>query len=285
MVDPLASSTKAPTEPQDDEQPKLRRELVALLFALAAAQIGILAAAVFQSRLPPGVLVATWTWRLAALSHLTLGLFVVSASWLGWSKSRAAAKEIDSVVDPDFWAALLDISLVIIYFILICSVEVVGSLDSKDIVVSPPSAIPESQWTVVAFLGYALWDIWTKKVCLRQRRKFVDWRGAHPVSKWTLEPIAWMTSSGTSAILAALVYWKACRVQSQATSGTWERVVLLDGALILLVFFFRASKTWEAWLFEDKLKWRPTYLKAEHRLHAGWAWATLGGAMLLTVLA
>ena len=72
----------------DQEQEReghLREAFVEMLFALAVAQVGINAADLAEFEAP-------WQSKLPALAHLTVGLMLIAASWLGWKLSASWRK-------------------------------------------------------------------------------------------------------------------------------------------------------------------------------------------------
>jgi hypothetical protein len=77
----------------------LREGFVAMLFALAIAQVAINAAAVFAVS-------AALESKLAASAHLIVALLLIACSWVGWRQSRSPG-------------LLLDVLLVVLYFIIV----------------------------------------------------------------------------------------------------------------------------------------------------------------------
>lgn len=104
--------------------PKLRHEFVGMMFAVTIGEVGLQAAALVKVGHP-------WHF-LPAYSHLLLATVVIAASFVGWSLSPApgAQEDVRNVLHPEFLVLLLDVFLVIVYFILVRSVD----LDRKSVV-------------------------------------------------------------------------------------------------------------------------------------------------------
>jgi hypothetical protein len=196
-------------------RPELRITFVEMLFALTVAEIAVQGAEVakldLQSKLLPVV------------SHLLLALIVVATSWIGWARSPSAANKVDlePVFSWSFMVLLLDVLLVVFYFILVRGVEIVR--DSSGVVILP-SAYHESLWILLIFVGYCVWDVITKAIMKAPPGDTV--------------PGYW--SRGWST-LACLVVSGLILCTAGRTSGTF-RVVAVDVGLILLVLGFRAFK-------------------------------------------
>jgi hypothetical protein len=228
---------------------RLRRDFVSMLFALATAEIAIIAFAVFMARVPErsaGFPSEAWC-RTAAISHLTLALFVIATSWIGWSRSKSADRGVNGVFDPNFPAWIVDVILVVLYFCLTCSVEVKGSIDSHDFSFTPPSARPETMWTLWLLVMYGVWDALTKWCEPGQ----VGAIGR--VRHWFACAFASLTSIALAIGIWALVKW----VVQPRDADHCEAfdAVLVDGALIALVVLFRVMKSAEiAWFQKWKIR-------------------------------
>ncbi|MDA2933454.1 hypothetical protein MYX82_03835, partial [Acidobacteria bacterium AH-259-D05] len=93
---------------------------------------------------------------LPAYAHLGLAFGLVSASWVGWSLSEAPGNRlpITTVFSWPFLVLVIDVILVIFYFILVKGVDVPGK----------PSAAHEARWVTLIFALYLVWDFLTKAV-------------------------------------------------------------------------------------------------------------------------
>lgn len=132
----------------------LRFVFVQMLFALTVGEVARQVA----------VLVDAVAIREAASSyaHLVFATVLVATSWVGWTRSVAPGNQlrVDSVFSLPFLVLLLDVALVIFYFVIVKGVEM-PSVDTHIVI---PSAKNESFWTLIIFLGYLLWDFLTKAV-------------------------------------------------------------------------------------------------------------------------
>jgi hypothetical protein len=135
-----------------DDFPRSRRFVfVQLLFSLTIAEV---ARQVADLRAQGHGLLGV----LPAYTHLMLATTVVATSWMGWSVSessrRIKAKQVFSLA---FVALLLDLVLVICYFILVRGAEVplVGANPQF-------SAHNEACWISLILWLYFLWDFLTK---------------------------------------------------------------------------------------------------------------------------
>jgi hypothetical protein len=132
-----------PTDP-------LREAFVEMLFALAVAQIAINAAV--------GVAMSVdVSQKLPGFAHLLLALLLIACSWMGWRQSRSPGmkERITSVFGLTFLGLLLDVLLVVLYFIVVQAGEIKLGNAAPD----PPSALPEAKGLLVVFGVYAAWDL------------------------------------------------------------------------------------------------------------------------------
>lgn len=195
---------------------KLRVDFVALLFALATAEVGIqfgnLAAA--HHRLTDGAV---------SYSHLTLALVLIATSWVGWSRSPAAGNKLpmEHIFSVAFVVLGLDVALVVFYFIIARGVEVP----------SAPNAGQETFWVMIIFVLYVIWDFITKAVATdpeAPQTKFLD-RVKGP-----------FLARGWISILCAALAFGIWYFLNGVT--TVRSVVATDATLVALDLFFRALK-------------------------------------------
>lgn len=203
----------------------LRITFVEMLFALAVGQVGIRAAELVAMQ---------GSARLAGVSHLILGLVVIAASWFGWQRSavRSSRQEVERLFSVPFLGLLLDVGLVIVYFILIQEVDIRESASDGTFI--SPSAYPEALWLLVVFLVYLIWDIvtdvWSPGSIPPQPTL------AKKVSVVGRAVIACTICSAICVFLSALALF-AARENASVMS-----VVLLDVALLAVVLLFRVLK-------------------------------------------
>ena len=209
----------------DEVEPKLRFGFVEMLFALTAAEIAIQASDLVKYL---GFDIAV----LPAYSHLLFATTLVSTSWVGWLKSKAPGNRLDveTVFSWPFVVLLLDVFLVVCYFIIVRGLDVKGSGDN--VARTTPSSANETLWLMVVFGGYFLWDVLTKAVigyADDQQKSFLQ-----RVQGSRFWKRAW------SAAACLLVTIAMFRFMGGFTT-TW-RVVATDGILIAVVLLFRALK-------------------------------------------
>lgn len=202
----------------------LRITFVEMLFALAVGQVGIRAADLASME---------GSNRFVGVSHLILGLVVIAASWFGWQRSavRSARQEVERLFSVAFLGLLLDVGLVIIYFILVQELDI----DSTDGVATiSPNASPEAFWILVIFISYFVWDIVTD--VLSPGSMPSQSTLARKISLWARVVVACTACSFVAALLSCLVLIAARRCSSP------KSVVFLDIALLAVVLLFRVLK-------------------------------------------
>jgi len=131
----------------------LRSAFVEMLFALAVSQVAIHAADLVNVD-------ALWQDKMPAFAHLVVGLILIAASWLGWRQSASPGMKEDRVqylFSLSFCGLLLDVLLVILYFIIVRNVEI--EQKGGESTLGPATAAPEALWLCVVFGVYAFWDL------------------------------------------------------------------------------------------------------------------------------
>jgi hypothetical protein len=198
----------------------LRHEFVGMMFALAIGEVGVQTATLVQAH--------NWLHFLPAYSHLFLATLVIAASWVGWTRSPApgARQDVQSIFERDFLVLLVDVFLVVVYFILVKTVDFTGE---KDIQLEA-SARPETLWILVIFGTYCLWDVLTKVVDYlkksRQGPSFKEW-----FRKYGIRMLP------TIICFGALILTKPLFDRADP-----PHVLTADLALISVVLLFRALK-------------------------------------------
>ena len=181
-----------------------------MLFALAIGEIARRVVLLLDG--------TTMVEALPGLAHLGLALVVVATSWVGWANSPANQEwTITRTWSRNFLVLLIDVLLVILYFVLICGAE---KPDGQKRVL--PSACGETGTVLWIFVGYALWDAMTKL--------------KHPAKEY-LKPYLTRTGITWACTLLALVIW---HVRAGGTRG--DVVLVTDSILLLIVLTFRAFK-------------------------------------------
>jgi hypothetical protein len=208
--------TIAPSAPETKTEPKRRHEFVGMMFAVAIGEVGVQTAVLVQA--------GNWVHFLPAYSHLFLTAIVIAASWVGWtlSPSPGAREDVQSVFQWAFLVLLLDVFLVVIYFILAKTVDITET----GTVTLNASARPEAFWILVIFGAYFVWDIVTKIVIY-----LIDHR---------TEP--WFRTYGSRMIPTIICLILAYAFRPIFDKADPPHVVTADIALLSLVMLFRALK-------------------------------------------
>lgn len=207
----------------------LRYTFVEMLFALAVGQIAIHTADFLSVDASPMQL-------LPAAMHMLVSLLVIGTSWIGWRQSRSPGmkQQIQSIFSRRAIGLLLDVLLVILYFILVRSVE----LQQKDgnTLLTTASARPEAKWLACVFCIYIVWDLLADVFspnCLTKTGLFGKAFQALRVG---------VVSVAASAICLCM----ALLVLFYASEGLLPiQVALLDCALMMIVVLFRVLKVFE----------------------------------------
>lgn len=234
-----ATVARGETEEMKTE-PKLRHEFVGMMFALAIGEVGVQTAVLVRSK--------NWVHFLPAYSHLLLATVVIAASWVGWTLSPApgARRDVRSIFKRDFLVLLVDVFLVVVYFILVKTVDFTGE---KDIQLDA-SARPETLWILVIFGTYCVWDVLTKVLDYLEMRRLrrgrkprkVDAPQADAPRDDSLSFKEWFKRYGirmfpTIICFVALIFTKPLFDRADA-----PHVLTADLALLSLVLLFRALK-------------------------------------------
>ena len=208
---------------------ELRATFVEMLFALAAAEVAVVSADLVMVD-------AEWQSKLPALAHLAVAMFLIAASWLGWNNSLSPGKleKIQSIFSIAFLGLLLDVALVILYFIVVRRVEIVDK--GSGFQLAKPSAEPEAKWIATIFVVYAVWDLVTDLLspgCIN----------VGSISQWPLKAFrVAIVSAFTSAACLAMT----CVLLRNAWHSTQpHQVILLDVGLVAVIGFFRVLKASE----------------------------------------
>lgn len=211
------------------DRPDLRREFVGIMFALAVGEVGLQTAALVQA--------GNAIRNLPAYSHLFLALFVIAASWVGWSRTKVASakKDVDELFEWAFVVLLLDTAMVVTYFIL------VRTVDFSDMKCRIDPAAQVAFWHVVIFLLYLAWDSVTKVAMYPKPAGagwFRGWRQLDATSLQEQKQIikrAWPT---LVCLVLSILLWRVFA----AFDPKHEHLLAADLALLSVVLLFRALK-------------------------------------------
>jgi hypothetical protein len=207
----------------------LRWTFVEMLFALAVSEVAVLAADLVAAE-------GNLTAKAPAVAHLVLGLLIIAASWLGWKQSVSPGMEepVVHMFSLPFIRLMLDVLLVVLYFIVVRRVEIQDA--GNGFVAGVPSATPESVWIAAIFGTYVVWDLFADVFV---PDALPPSKGLTRVAK-TVAVIIVSTGSSLFCMLLALLSLTVAN-----TVSSRRGVLLLDVALVSAVLMFRAMKVWE----------------------------------------
>jgi hypothetical protein len=134
------------------KEPIVRHEFVGMMFAVTIGEVGLQVASLVQAK--------HYGHFLPFYSHLLLATLVITSSWVGWSLSQApgARRDVSGVFTWGFVTLLLDVFLVVWYFIMVRTVELGKGGDSPRI----ESSEKVAGFFVGMFALFFLWDVVTK---------------------------------------------------------------------------------------------------------------------------
>jgi uncharacterized membrane protein (DUF485 family) len=197
-----------------------------MMFAITIGEVGLQAAALVQA--------GHWVHFLPAYAHLFLATVVVATSWVGWSLSAApgARRDVQGVFQGEFFVLLLDVSLVIVYFILVRTIDF-----GKE--ATPPRTDPASTvalWILVIFGLYLVWDILTKVI--------ISWRDRERSKKKVREHFdqSWRRLVGLRMLPTAVCCSLAWLIWRLVQTADHAHYLTADFSLFCLVLLFRALK-------------------------------------------
>lgn len=199
--------------------PRLRHEFVGMMFAITIGEVGLQAAALVRAGHPVRL--------LPAYSHLVLAAIVVASSWVGWTLSVApgARKDVKRVFQWEFLVLLLDVALVILYFILVRTIDF--NKDNVAARIDPASVV--AAWIIGIFALFLVWDIITK-VAINLRDG-----SATSLSTWFESDGIRIVPTVVCLIAAFIVWWSV----SDSDPAHW---IGADFSLLCLVLLFRSLK-------------------------------------------
>ncbi len=207
-------------------EPKLRHEFVGMMFAVAIGEVGLQTAALVQAGHALGFLPA-WT-------HLLLATVVIATSWVGWTLSVApgARRDVNGIFEWEFIVLLMDVLLVILYFILVRTVDFGNEQDAPRI--APAARV--ATLMLIIFALYLLWDVLTK-VCIYWKYRDKSKKGLleHYDSSWLRTFGVRMVPSTVCLILSCVTLWLVRKADA-------PHMLTADLAMIGLILLFRALK-------------------------------------------
>lgn len=196
-------------------EPKVRHEFVGMMFAVTIGEVGLQVASLVHAK--------HYAHFLPFYSHLLLATIVITSSWVGWSLSQAPGnrRDVAGIFTWGFCTLLLDVFLVVTYFIMVRTIEV-GKLPEQPRIDTPEK---EAWLIVLMFVLYLIWDVFTK-VCSYDKLRDGGW-GRNCGLR--------MVPTIVCLILAIIVRW-------QVAGCPLDHYVNADIALLALALTFRALK-------------------------------------------
>ncbi len=231
----------------NDECKNLHFGFIDFLFSLAVAQVAVKFAAIVADADGAARSYSDSTYW-PAYSHLALCLMLITTSWIGWNRSlysHSNTRNISSVWNLDFLEILIDVLLVISYYVLVEHTEMpslVGAGTAAQMSASQGnSVLPEACTLLVVFGLYLLWDLVSKfpfRSDIHNRR--IGWG---PIMK-----------RGWISVVCFLFAWGAYIFSPANPSNT--QIVFFDFSLFGLVALFRDFKAESSHGFGFKKSWR-----------------------------
>jgi hypothetical protein len=218
-----------------ETDPKLRHEFVGMMFAITVGEIGLQAAGLVQAK--------HYVHYLPAYTHLFLATFVVAASWVGWSRSviPGARQDVEELFEWAFVVLLLDMSMVVTYFILVRTVDFGNEHHRID------SASAVAGWHVLIFALYLAWDVVTKFLMYERPDDMGWWKGWQGVDAALKKKRTDRFRRMVPTVICLLISWYLWNAFQSATA---ERLLVADFALLSVVLLFRALKSLEGAICE-----------------------------------
>jgi hypothetical protein len=203
----------------------LRLIFVQMLFALTIGQIALKTGDLY---IYSGGNI--WLYHYAYL-HIILSIVILSTSWVGWqlSQSLQNSEKINSVFSLQYIILLLDIFLVIAYFMIVRCVEI-----NDDHTIGSPNVNGTIFWTMIIFSGYAIWDIITKGIKLsyvKQGDKYLKITSTH------INPLLKRIWPTLFCLIISLLFYKYLPEEPSPNKSSLIYIIL-----ICLFLFFRGLK-------------------------------------------
>lgn len=199
---------------------KLRFEFIGMAFALAIAQVGIEIGDFYSH----GKSLREFPY---VLSHLSCGTYIIASSWVGWNKSKSKGnlEEINNTFGRPFILLLLDLFLVICYFIMVKGVEKPYGQNSLSI-----SASFEVIWAIIIMSTYGIWDIFTK---------LIDFNSANFQLRFQWKIYFQRAYQAFICLVLLGLIFLSINIEDEISKSN---VVLIDIYLILVFVLFRGMK-------------------------------------------
>jgi hypothetical protein len=230
--------TETQESPKDEQ---LHFGFIDFLFSLSVAQVAIKFSELISSAESTKTNIYDWA-NLPAYSHLALALLLITTSWIGWNKSHSSHKGtvFGSVWSFDFFELILDVLLVISYYVLVEHTDLLNQRSA--------SANPELLCIACVFILYFIWDIVSKFPTRADSKGSLF--GYKPWKQRLLPSII------CTVIALGILFF---RWRDPSSNPSTAYVLLTDASLAGLIISFRELKEhsndyasclvdWRAWL-------------------------------------
>ncbi len=179
---------------QPDSSDSVGFTFVELMFAVAVGDAAIQIGKVMQAvRLTGDYFLKDIRQVSPSIAHLLLAVLVIACSWVGWRRSnttRYYMERLEGVFTWSFLILLVDIFLVICYFILAEGAEIpVKPKFPTDPLRVTASAQPETVWVAVIMVTYVVWNVLTIRMSVPHVRRGL--RAIHVLFVATLAVAIW----------------------------------------------------------------------------------------------
>lgn len=196
-------------------EPKIRHEFVGMMFAVTIGEVGLQVASLVQAK--------HYEHFLPYYFHLILATVVITSSWVGWSLSQApgARRDVNGVFTSGFITLLLDVFLVILYFIMVRTIDLSSGADT------PRIESPEkfAGLILAMFALFFIWDVVTKACAYNSSND----------GPWGRNCALRMIPTGVCLVLAFVVFCLFKKVDL-------VHYISADLALLALALLFRSLK-------------------------------------------
>jgi len=199
---------------------QLRFDFIGMAFALALGQVGVEIGEFYSS----GLKVEDY---LYVFTHLLLGTYIIASSWVGWNKSDSTGtvEKFNGNFGKPFIILLIDLFLVICYFIIVKGVE---KPYHEEFLSNSISAQLELQWCIIVMCFYIFWDIMSKLVEFDSKEFNFNFQWKHYFSR--------AYQAYVCLILLLIIYY------SIEETHSITKVILIDIYLLLIFVLFRGLK-------------------------------------------
>jgi hypothetical protein len=214
-----------------NKESNLRQVFVQMLFALAVGQVALKCGEAINLKDSNNIMGSLREYHYI-YSHLLLCIVILTTSWVGWQISQSIGNtgKINSIFSLQYVILLLDIFLVLSYFVIVRGAEI----DFGNHTVKKASIFPEATWSMIIFLTYIFWDFFTKGITISYEKRN---DGTYKrVRRLTIVPFLKRTWQ-TIVCLGLTMVINYCTIPD-----TPIKVTMLDLCLVMVFLIFRGLK-------------------------------------------